>query len=494
MGIIEKQATKIMIYSYLGVGLGFLNILLSVHILSTDEVGLTRILIALSTFFAHFGSLGFNAVTLKFFPIFKNKENGHHGFLLYGLLATLLGFIICVIGFFLFKDYIITSNSSKSNLFSLYSYYVLPLTLFILFFNFFDVYLRGSYNSTIGASSKDLTQRISILICLSLFHFNYINFNHFILFYCLSISLPTLILLYYIIKNGEWHVTPLKGFVKKALRNEMVKVAAYALISGSGGLLMANIDIFMINKYLGLGQTGIYGISFYFGTLIITPARSIGRIATSIIADAFKENNLNEIESVYKKSCNTQLAIGLLFFIGVYSNINNIMLLLPEEYTDGQTVILLISLGYLIDMATGLNTAIILTSKHYRYDGYFLILILSLAIIGNYVLIPLYGITGAAVATALNIAIYNLLRWIFLYYKYNMQPYNLNSAKLIAIGVTTGLLGHLIPVAQNFIFDIIIRSSVVCGTFIFLLLKLEASPEINIKIRKNLKHLPFFKP
>ncbi len=486
MGIIEKQATKNVIYSYLGAFLGFLTIIFSSHALSPDENGLTRILLSLSILLAQFAGLGFNTVTIRLFPYFRNHEKGHHGYLFYGIIITLIGFLLCIVFYFVGHDYLVASNIEKSKLFVDYTYLLLPLTLFTLFFNLFDYYLRACYNSVIGSSSKEFVQRILILLILAAYFFQIIEFSAFVILYVVAVCLPTLILIYYIIKLKEWHVKPVRGFVSKELRNEIIKLSLYSILAGGAGVLISNIDIIMVNQKLGLAQAGVYGIAFYFGTIIIIPSRSLLRIAMSIVSEAFKKNDLEEIRSIYKKSCNTQLTIGLLLFIGIWGNIDNIMLLLPPEYRGGENVILFISLGYLIDMATGINYVIVLTSKYYRYDTYFMVIVLTVTIISNYILIPLYGITGSAIATAITISFYNVLRWLFLYFKFKMQPYDFNTIKLILIGAIAFLPAYFIPTLNNMIIDLIVRSSAIGGLFILLILKLEAAPELNAKIRKNL--------
>ncbi|HEY0031085.1 MAG TPA: oligosaccharide flippase family protein [Bacteroidia bacterium] len=487
MGIIEKQATKNAIYSYFGAGLGFLTLIWSSHLLSPDENGLTRILISISALFSQFAGLGFNASTVRFFPYFRNKDKGHHGYLFYGIIVTLLGFFLCWITFYFLKDKVVENNIEKSKLFVDYLFYLMPLTLFTLFFNLFDYYLRACYSSVIGSSSKDFIQRMLILLTLFLYFTKTIDFNLFIFLYVAALCIPTLILLFYIIKLDEWHIKPVRGFVSKELRAEMIKLSLFSILAGSAGLLISNIDIIMVNQKLGLKQTGIYAIAFYFGTIISIPARSLQRIAMSIVSEAFKTNDLAKIKELYQKSCNTQLAIGILLFIGIWSNIDNIMAILPEEYAEGKLVILFVSAGYLVDMSTGMNYIIMITSKYYRYDGYFMILILLLTVLANHFLIPVYGITGSAIATALTISLYNVMRWLFLYLKFDMQPYDLNNLKTILIAAVAFLPGYFIPFMHDLYLDIIIRSGIVGGVFILLILKLEAAPELNVKIRKNLK-------
>lgn len=487
MGIIEKQATKNAIYSYLGAGLGFLTVMWSSHLLSPDENGLTRVLVSISVLFSQFGGLGFNAVTIRFFPYFRSKDKGHHGYLFYGIITTLLGFFICYICFLLFKGNIISNNQEKSKLFVEYLFYLMPLTLFTLFFNLFDYYLRACYSSVIGSFSKDLIQRVLIISSLFLYFLKAIDFPLFVFLYVAATCIPTLILLIYIIKLGEWHVKPVRGFVSKELRKEMIYLSLFSILSGGTGVLISNIDIIMVNQQLGLKETGIYGIAFYFGTIITIPSRALLRIAISVVAEAFKKNDLKEIENLYKKSCNSQLTIGLLLFIGIFINIDNIMALLPVEYAEGKNVILLVSLGYLVDMGTGINYIIMLTSRYYRYDGYFMFFILFVTILANYLLIPAFGIVGSALATAITISLYNLMRWVFIYVKFGMQPYDFNIIKIIAISFMALLAGYLFPKLPSLFLDIALRSGTTTIVFVLLLLKSEAAPDINAKIRKNLK-------
>ena len=489
MGIIESQATKNAVYSYLGAGLGFLTVLWLPYIISTDANGLIRILISVSALMAQFANLGFSSVTIRLFPYFRSKDKGHHGFLFYGIIISLVGFLICWLVFYLFKQQIIENYAEKSKLLVDYLFYLMPLTLFTLFFGLFDNYLRACYNSVAGSFAKEFVQRILILVVLFLFFLKYIDFTFFLLLYVGATCFPTFLLLYRIILLKEWHVKPIRGFVTKELRKEIIQLSFYSLLSGSAGALIASIDTIMVNDMLGLHKTGVYGIAFYFGSIISIPARSLYRIASSIVSEAFKKDDVKAIHSLYNKSCNSQLTIGLLLFIGIWSNIDNIMQLLPPEYAEGRNVILFINAGYLIDMVTGINYIIMLTSKYYRYDGYFMIIVLLITILTNYLLIPKYGITGSAIATAITITAYNIMRWLFLYLKYRMQPYDINTVKIIAIAAIAFVPGYFIPNFGNLILDIAIRSTIISGIFIVLILKTEASPELNNKIRKNLKRL-----
>ena len=117
-----------------------------------------------------------------------------------------------------------------------------------------------------------------------------------------------------------------------------------------------------------------------------------------------------------------------------------------------------------------------------------MIFVVVVTIVTNYLLIPLYGITGSAIATAITIGSYNILRWLALHFKFGMQPYDLNTLKLIIISVIAFLPGYFIPHLNNLFLDILIRGCAVTICFIGLILKTNASPELSSKIKKNLLH------
>ncbi|MDZ7807668.1 MAG: hypothetical protein U5K71_11200 [Gracilimonas sp.] len=69
-----------------------------------------------------------------------------------------------------------------------------------------------------------------------------------------------------------------------------------------------------------------------------------------------------------KSSSINQMVPGLPMFIGAVANLHNLNEILPEAYASASPVIIIIGLSKLIDMTAGINGAIILNSKYYRFD------------------------------------------------------------------------------------------------------------------------------
>ena len=158
-------------------------------------------------------------------------------------------------------------------------------------------------------------------------------------------------------------------------------------------------------------------------TLVQIPGRSIMQIGKPILAKAWERNDRDEIQDLYHKSALNQMLIGSLMFIGIWLNIDDVLLLVPEKYQGVQYVFFFIGIAKLFDTSCGLNGGILVTSDKYRYDLVINVILIVLTLITNVIFIPIYGMEGAALATAVSVIIYNMLKWFLLKYWYGFQPF-----------------------------------------------------------------------
>ena len=488
MGIIQRQTIKGTFYSYIGIGIGFLTTgILFPKILSTEEIGLTRILVSYSLIFAQLGALGFGNAINRLFPYFRERESGHRGFLTLALVITLIGFILVSISMELLKPLIVRNNIASSGLFVQYYSYLTPLIFFTLFFNLLDSYTKAIYDAVVGTILKELVQRILILLFLILYFFNLVDIHSFIILYMVALSLPTIFLIFVLIQKREFKFRKLGNIFNPAFKREILVLCVYGIITGLGTTIILEFNSILVNKYLGLSQTGIYATTFFFGTIIIIPSRPLIKIASTILADAWKARDIETIKMIYKKSCVTQALVSILLFAFLWVNIDNIFHIIPEEYESGKWVIFFIGLTNVIEMATGINSMIIQTSEYYKINTFFIFIFLVLLIVSNIILIPILGITGAAIGSLISNAFSNLLRFVFLKQKFNMQPFDYRIPLLILIGGFSYLIGYIIPTFENFVIDIIVRSSVTGIIFMVIVLKLKISQDINNSVNSILR-------
>jgi O-antigen/teichoic acid export membrane protein len=480
LGIIVKQSVKGTIYVYLGVLLGFITTaILFPRIYSPGENGLLRILVAYSALIAQLGTLGINGVTIRLFPFFKSEDKKHHGFLPLALSVGLTGFLISTILLLIFKPLLVSMSLEKSNLLVEYINYLVVLVFFQLFFSILDIYYSALMNSVHGTWLREVFQRIVIILLIGLYYFGLLSFHQFVLSYIAAISVPTVFIAYTLIREGHFNLKFDLAFLDKQLLRSIGAVALFSILNGFTVIMIQNVDLIMVNKMLGLSAAGIYGIVFFFGIVVSLPARSIYKIANVTAAEAWKNDDRKTLRDIYEKSCLTLFVIGSFLFLGIWLNIDNILHILGPDYQSGKWVIFFIGLGCLLDMATGANSSLMGTSKYYKVQSYLLLVLVVVLIALNLVLIPLFGLTGAAISSAAALGLLNLLRFLFLWIKFDLQPYNLRFIYIMMIGIVAYFIANAIPVQFQFIFDLLLRSTVFSLLFLLPVYFFSISTDLN---------------
>jgi O-antigen/teichoic acid export membrane protein len=486
LGVIQKGSSLSTAYLIVGILLGFITSgLVLPNYFTEEQNGVITVLSSYYLIYSQIFLLGLHTTVIRFYPHFKNDENRHNGFLSAMSLVVFCSLLIFTVLFFA-SLYLAPSFFEHSPLFKKHYWLVFPLTIFTVYFYLFDAYYSARLKGSRGFFLKDVVQRVLILLVIFAFIWWQFEFSHFTLLYCVAVCIPTIILAVSLLFQ--------KQFSKKIQYSQlysdnwryMAKVSGYSLLLGISWVGVNNIDAIMIEKMIGLKEAGIYGRNMFFGILVSIPYRAIHKIASGVISNSFKENDLENIKSVYYKSSLTQLIIGTFLFLGIWINIDNVYHIIPKTYEAGKYVIFFIGLGNLFSMIGGVNTAVISYSPYYRWNTIFVGVLLILVVVTNLIFIPLWKITGAAIATALSVFLYNLLMYIFLLYKYKFQPLNLKYLWVVLVGLISYFISYQIPILTNFYFDIAVRSG--CFTLLFgsatVLFKL--SPDINGMIKKLL--------
>lgn len=485
MGIVIRQAFKSTIYSYIGAGLGFLTVWFMNRLwLTPEQNGLLNILISISLISGSLVNLGMAGVATRLFPHLRDSENNHHGFLMKAMLTTTIGFVLFAAVYWLTRDAIVARNEAKSALFAQHTELLLPLTIFIGAFYILDAYSRSIFQSTIGVIVKEVGLRIVILAAAVAYHWNIIDFESFVWIYCGSFCSMSVAMLIYLWRDRSlaWGKSSKK--MSPELKREVIWVAGFSVLTGLSSLLISSIDKIIVNDRLGLAAAGIFSVATYFGSIIQIPARSIVRIASGVIAESWKNNDTANILDIYKKTCLNQFIIGSFLFIAICGNLDLLVGLLPVEYAEAKYVIFWMGLGYLIDMATGANGVLIGTSSKYKYDTYFMLLLVVFTFTTNWILIPKLGITGAAVASCSTFAIYNFLRFLFIWRVFGMQPYDRKMLVALMIAAFSALVLWLVPTVSNAYISIALRIGVFSLVFGLLLYYSKVSEDMNKVIQR----------
>jgi O-antigen/teichoic acid export membrane protein len=444
MGNIKKQGFINTIISYVGICIGFFNlIILQPFMLKPEEVGLTRIIYSFTLIIGTLFPVGLNFLTIKFFPRFRNKENGHNGYFGLLILITFIGYLFVALFIFFIKNYIFLKYNN-SPLFIEYFYYVFPISFCIGFVSILTGYCGALFKTSVPSFLNDIYLRVFMMIIVALYYSKLISFPVFVFFYSLSYVIQLLALFFYLKFLKAFTLKINWTFFRTQHKKEIFKYTILLAMASLASIGIRNVDIIIIGSYLNLDAVAIYTIGMTVGSLIEIPVNSLGRIADSKISDAIQRNDMHLVKEVYQKSVKYLILIGGFIFVMLCANINEAITFLPEKYYGAKWVIIIISFSAFINMATGVNTSIIYYSSKYIIGTYLLIAMIVISILLNMLLIPIYNIEGAAIATSVAMVFYNGAKFIIIKQHFKLQPYDRTVFKI--------LLAILICISMIFIF------------------------------------------
>jgi O-antigen/teichoic acid export membrane protein len=182
--------------------------------------------------------------------------------------------------------------------------------------------------------------------------------------------------------------------------------------------------------------------------------------------------------------------VAMLIIIGC--NLPNAIAILPKGYEAIAPLVIVLMLGNMIDIATGFNSELIGLSVYYKFNFRISILLLILVVTFDRIFIPIYGAYGAAWSGAASLVIFNIMKYLFLWKKMKIQPFNKNTLLVILAGLLAGLAGYFLPHVSNPVIDTIIRTTVITISYGGILLYLKPSEDLITYINSIKKNKRLF--
>ena len=434
MGIIQKEAVKTTILSTIGLVLGYLNkAVLFLILLSPSQVGLVNLTITVALLFSQFSNLGTIYTIWRFFPFFRSVEKGHYGFLKFNMLLVFTGVLLFSILLFVCKPQVVSLYNENSPAFVEYYLWVIPIGIAHVYFVLFDNYLRGLYKNFLSVFANEIVLRLLVLFLLILLYAQAINFHQFFVLHAIVYFVPVSVLLVHLIYTKELVFSSKQAIqIPKRFRKILLYFSSFSYLNTLSVLLVISMDAMMIAHYLDLKATGIYTTIIYLTSAAMIPYRSLIRVSSPKVAEFWKRKDLKALQDIYQKSSSVGLLFALTVFLIIWVPIQELFNFIPA-YRDGIYVFLFLMLGRMVDMYCGLNGAIFSTSRKFKFDLVFSVFLCATVFVLNILLIPSYGIVGAAVSTSFAYIVYNVLRCFYIYKMYGLHPFKVQQFKVIGV-------------------------------------------------------------
>ena len=390
--------------------LGALNTLvLYTRLVGVEQYGTIAFILASATLISPFISLGMPQGLLRFYgtitPVQRSRLLGF-AILAISLISSILFGVV-----YFFNEWLGQYSEAINNL-SLYeSITILAIALSMGVFELGFALAKLQFKPRFGVFLKEIYPRL--LITLYLIHLIWYDFNWrpFILF--LLISYLTRALLIWITALKISGISPSFNF--KGLKwNKILSYSFLVLLGSSLSLFFLEVDKVMLFELMTASEVANYTVAVFIATTVAIPFRGYLPLYGPKTARSYHlDSNSFHVADELKSANDQILDLSSLIVLLLLAALPLIQLVLPVEFEKGLDLIPILIFAKFIDAISGLTIPLFQYSKFYSKYLVLSLLMFALLVLTNVWMIPLYGLKGAAFATALTFFVFSTLKQWF---------------------------------------------------------------------------------
>jgi len=203
---------------------------------------------------------------------------------------------------------------------------------------------------------------------------------------------------------------------------EWLAVSFPLLFMAGMQLILHQIDIIMIGIILDTEQAGIYAVASRITGLVIFGLSAANSIAAPMISELYSTERHQALQRVVTLSARGVFVFTLLTSIGLSVFGEYFLRLFGEEFKMGYEPLLILLTGQVINAMSGSVGFLMVMTGHQNQAAMILGVSGLINILMNVILIPEFGMIGAAIATAVTTALWNILMLIYVWRRMNINP------------------------------------------------------------------------
>jgi O-antigen/teichoic acid export membrane protein len=299
----------------------------------------------------------------------------------------------------------------------------------------------------------------------------------------------------------------LKGFIGSVKRStrQILRYSFPAYLGWIVNTVRSTLST-MVLGFVGLTTgVGVFTAASRFSMIGSMFYLSVGNISTPIIADLHSRGEISQMKAYYQTTTRWMVMFNLPVFLTSVLFAKPLLSIFGDDFTAGTISMMILAIGTLAYTCTGVGANILDMTDHPKVNMVNSMILVFITIGLNILLIPGWGVNGAAAATALSTTIINIICLLEVWYFDHMLPYNKSFLKpllsgLIAAPLTYLLLQHL---PLSLLLQLVVGGIFLWGTYALVLYLLRFDAEdisviehllSRLYIKRNFPRKPIRKP
>jgi O-antigen/teichoic acid export membrane protein len=233
-----------------------------------------------------------------------------------------------------------------------------------------------------------------------------------------------------------WRYLPAAGGrEERPQRGQMLRFSLPVFFSNIVTSVGENLQTIFLGLLSTVSAVGVFGVSNQLNLIGSMFHSSVVSASMALFAETEARGDRRGLESLYQTVSKWSLSLNVPLFLAVVLFPDALLSLFGPEFREGATALVILAFANIINAATGASGAVLDMTGHSVVKLVNASVALGLAVGLNLLLIPTYGLVGAAIAVLASSAAVNVLRITEVYLLLRTTPYNRSFLKPVAAGL-----------------------------------------------------------
>ena len=369
--------------------------------LTPEEYGLFSAVFTFISFFLFFRDMGIHIALVRYIPEFNIQEKFNEiktsisSVIIFQLLSSsVLTIIFISLAGFLAEKYF--SHPEAKIILILLIGYIFGSVFYRVFRSIFN----GFQNIRIYSCLELIKNSATLLLVLIFIYFGFSLYAP-VLAYALVCFVVSLILIPSLLKTFPFFKYKITNFWPITKKQFIFGLPIFA--TSAAGKFISDIDTLMLTKFRTLAEVGVYNVILPSATLFVSFSSSIASIIIPTIIQFWVKKDwkrLTEGLGLFYRYSFLLILIPILIILVFSDNLINAFF--GQNYVSGALALQILVVGMALYFVAGINNGILIAVNKPNSVAKIIIFAALVNVIANLILIPPFGIAGAAIATSLS--------------------------------------------------------------------------------------------
>jgi len=455
-------------------GSRFIIAFLMARLLGSDQLGLTNITLSAAFITASLASLGLPAAMMRYIPVFSSRrdEAGLWGTLQIGIGLTALLSVFASLGLFLLAEPVAERLFHDSRLVPLLQIISLVIS-FLALSEVFAAASRGFKVMQYAVLGQNIAQPAIRLVLIVLLAITVgLNAEKALVAFSLAVITAFFILLYFL-----GRLFSLKRPLRAARRDtgEILRFSLPVYLSGLISTFGNNIQAILLGALSTVANVGVFAVASQINLVGQMFHSSIVTASAPIVSELYDRGEQEQMGRLYQAVTKWTFTLNLPLFLIVLLFPEPILSIFGKSFVGGATALTILAWANLVTTGTGICGAVLDMTGNTTLKMVNSLVTFGLTLGLNILLIPHWGLVGAAIAALIAATVVNLLRLTEVFVLFRLLPYNLSFVKPIIAGLSTLavavglrlLISHSLNLI-GFVISVVVILAVYAGTILIL--------------------------